>query len=364
MTPEVFDAKLLPARGQFEGWRAWNLPLLDVTSQVPMDDGFAAENRVWKLDDGLLVATTTAPTALTARSTRLIRRLPVDHWVVSHQLHGTTSMETPRGTFEARAGQTYIWSLGQTSSSTRSQIDRVDLLLSRDTFYEIAPLLDMATGSVLETARGSFLGDFLLALIKRLPLLPHRDAPFLSVAIGRLVAACAASSTERVDAPRVRIDAGRLERIRQTVRNHLKSPHLGPQMLCHLIGISRSSLYRLLESEGGVTSYIQRQRLIEAHSRLSDSRNTQSIVSMAYDLGFTDSSGFSRAFRAMFGVSPREMRAASLKLGAPYPKSPTRLAPPCTCFGDLLGHRRPEQATFDAQTARPSATARIDGTVQ
>jgi len=349
MTPEVFDAKLLPARGQFEGWRAWNLPLLDVTSQVPMDDGFAAENRVWKLDDGLLVATITMPAARAVRSTQLIRRLPVDHWVVSHQVQGRTSIETPRGTFEARPGQTYIWSLGQTLLSKRSQIDRVDLLLSRDTFCDIAPLLDMATGSVLETARGSFLGDFLLALTKRLPLLSDNDAQLLSVAIGRLVAACVAPSPARVDAARALIDVGRLERIRQTVRSHLKSPRLGPQMLCHLIGISRSSLYRLLESEGGVRSYIQRQRLTEARSRLSDSRNTKPIVSIALDLGFTDSSGFSRAFRAMFGVSPREMRAASLKLGAAHPTSPARLAPPCTCFGDLLGHRRPGQPTFGAK---------------
>jgi AraC-like DNA-binding protein len=109
-------------------------------------------------------------------------------------------------------------------------------------------------------------------------------------------------------------------------------------MLCHLVGISRSNLYRLSESEGGVASYIQHHRLTEAHSRLSDSMNTQSIVSMAYDLGFTDSSSFSRAFRAMFGVSPREMRATRLKLDAPCPTSPARLTPPYTCFGDLLRH--------------------------
>jgi AraC-like DNA-binding protein len=335
----VFDAKLLQTHGQFQGWRAWNLPLLDVTS-LSMSDGFPAENRVWKLDVGLFVATVTAPAARTVRSTRLIRRLPVDHWVVSHQLHGMTLMETPRGTFEVCAVQNYIWSLGQTSSSKRSQIDRVDLLLSRDTFRSIAPLLDTATGSVLETALGRFLGDFMLALIRRLAFLADSDAPGLSVAIGRLVAACVAPTAERVGSAQVLIDVGRLERIRQTVRRHLKSPRLGPQMLCHLVGISRSNLYRLLESEGGVASYIQHHRLTEARSRLSDNRNTQSIVSMAHDLGFTDSSSFSRAFRAMFGVSPREMRATPLKLDAPYPTSPARLTPPYTCFGDLLRHPR------------------------
>jgi AraC-like DNA-binding protein len=364
MMPEVFDTRLLPVCDQFQGWRAWSLPLLEVTSQVPTSDGFPAQNRVWKLDDGLLVATVTAPPARTVRSPRLLRHLPVDHWVVSHIRHGTASMETPRGTIEIQAGQTCIWSLGQTSSSRHAQIDRVDLLLSRDTFRDIAPLLDMVTGSVLDSALIQFLGEFLVTLVRRLPCLPDNDAPLLSVAIGRLIGACIAPSAERLDAARALIDVGRLESVRQTVRSHLQSPLLGAQMLSRQVGMSRSNLYRLLESEGGVTSYIQRHRLTEARSRLSDSRNTQPIASMAYDLGFADSSSFSRAFRAMFGVSPGEMRTAAMNPGAPRPATPTRSVQTCTCFADLLRHSRPGQPAVADQTARSPAAARIDATVQ
>jgi len=339
MMSEVFDTQLLPVRDQYEGWRAWNLRLLNVTSHRAVNEGFRATNRVWKLDDGLLVSQITAPAARAVRSPRLIRHLPVDHWVVTHLLHGATSIETPRGTVEVQARQSYIWSLGQISTSKRSKIDRVDLLLSRDTFRDIAPLLDAATGSVLNTPFGQLLGDFLLTLLQRLPLLPDSDAPHLTVAIGKLVAACVSRSAERVDAARALIDVGRLERVRQTVRAHLQSPLLGPQMLCRQVGMSRSNLYRLLESEGGVTSYIRRHRLTEARSRLSDSRNTQSIASMAHDLCFTDSSSFSRAFRGMFGVSPSELRAAPIKPGAPHPAPPDRLVQPCTSFGDLLRRR-------------------------
>jgi AraC-like DNA-binding protein len=364
MTPQLFETRQLPVSAQFQAWRAWNMPLLDVTALVPTSDGFPAENRVWKLDDGLLVATIAAPAARTLRSPRLLRQLPVDHWVVSKMLLGTTSLETPRGTVEVLAGQTYIWSLGQTSSSTCSQIDRVDLLLSRDTFRDIAPLLDMAIGSVLSTALGQFLGEFLETLVQRLSLLPESDAPLLSAAIARLLAACVAPSAERLDAARALIDVGRMERVRQTVRSHLQSPLLGPQMLSRQVGMSRSNLYRLLESEGGVTSYIQRRRLTEARGRLSDSRNTQPIASMAYDLGFADSSSFSRAFRAMFGVSPGEMRATAMKLGAPPPAPPVRLVQSCTCFADLLREPRPGQPGFDDRRVRSSDAARVDATVQ
>jgi AraC-like DNA-binding protein len=189
-----------------------------------------------------------------------------------------------------------------------------------------------------------------VTLQQRLPLLPDSDAALLSVTIGRLVAACVAPSAERVEAARALINVGRLERVRQTVRAHLQSPLLGPKMLCRQVGMSRSNLYRLLDSEGGVTSYIQRQRLAEARSRLFDTRNTQSIATMAHDLCFTDSSSFSRAFRAMFGISPRELRAAAIKPGAPPPALPVRSVQPCTNFGDLL--RKPIRG-LPSSAARP-----------
>ena len=339
MMSEVFATQSLPLHDQYEGWRGWCLPLLDVTARQPMSNGFQAENRVWKLDDGLFVTQLAAPAARTVRSPRLIRHSPADHWVVTHVLHGTTSIETPRGTIEVQEGQTYIWSLGQVSTTKRSKIDRVDLLLSRDTFRDIAPLLDAATGSVLDTPLGRFLGDFLQTLLERLPLLRDSDAPHLTVAISKLVAAWVAPSVARVEAARVLIDVGRLERVRQTVRAHLQSPLLGPEMLCRQVGMSRSNLYRLLESEGGVTSYIQRHRLMEARSRLSDSRNTRSITAMAHDLCFADLSSFSRAFRAMFDISPGDMRAASAKPGTSRPMPQARQTQACVHFGDLLRKR-------------------------
>jgi len=65
-----------------------------------------------------------------------------------------------------------------------------------------------------------------------------------------------------------------IDRVRQAVRRHLRTPTLEPKTSCHLVGMFRSSLYRLLENECGVARYIQRQLLLESQTVLSNPTTT------------------------------------------------------------------------------------------
>ncbi len=100
--------------------------------------------------------------------------------------------------------------------------------------------------------------------------------------------------------------------------------------------MSRSNLYRLFEDIGGVARYIQRERLLEAQSILSDPARTQSISAIAEDLCFADASSFSRMFRREFGHSPSEVRSAALAGVAPSATPRIRVMSDRANFGDLL----------------------------
>jgi len=312
---------------------------MDVSSRSEPSQGFRAEGRAWCIDSGLVLAQLTTPAALAVRSPELIRRLPVDHWVVTHLLQGTMAVEITGDTFDVRAGQSFVWSLGRASRSLRSQAERVDMFLSRDVFPDMAAALDAATGSVLITPLARMLGEFLRTLLQRMPLVADRDAFRLTGGVASLVVACMEPSEDRLRAAQLPIDIVRLERVRQAVRAHLQSPSLGPEMLCRLVGMSRSNLYRLLEPQGGVTSYIQHHRLVEARRRLSGSGNAQPVALIAHDLCFADLSTFSRAFRASFGISPRELRENSGRQAVTDATEPSCQWQSAARFSDLLRPR-------------------------
>jgi AraC-like DNA-binding protein len=127
-----------------------------------------------------------------------------------------------------------------------------------------------------------------------------------------------------------------MERVRQAVRRNLRSPSLGPAKLCREAAMSRSQLYRLLESEGGVIHYIQRRRLSESFSILCDARNRLPIAQIAEMLCFSDASSFSRAFRREFGISPSDVRAASYAGLPPSSLAILPVEPGARTFRDCL----------------------------
>ena len=317
MTPDTFTTETLRPGDQLEAWQEWYHPVFDVIPRYPTGEKFAAEIHLWKLG-GLAMSRTSAPPVNVARMKSHLRRDAVDHWVISYCVRGAHSATTAGASIEVPAKVPYLWSLGQEFTHERTHVDRIQFFLARDAFRDIGPVLDAALGSTLDTPLGHLLGDYMLALEQRLPVVTEADLPRLAKAVGAMVAAAVSPSAERVAVAARQIDLGRKERVRQVVRKHLRTPTFRPTILCRLVGMSRSSLYRLFEDTGGIARYIQSQRiLLEAHAVLSDPEKTQTISEVAEDLCFADASSFSRTFKREFGHTPGEVRSAALAGLAP-----------------------------------------------
>jgi AraC-like DNA-binding protein len=101
-----------------------------------------------------------------------------------------------------------------------------------------------------------------------------------------------------------------LLRIKHYIDERLADPTLGPGLVAAAFGISTRYLHRLFESEHDtVGQFIRDRRLELCRLHLLDPRFSRYPIStLAFDSGFGDLSGFNRAFKAKYGMSPRQLR--------------------------------------------------------
>jgi len=132
--------------------------------------------------------------------------------------------------------------------------------------------------------------------------------------VGRQLAdllALALQSDERVlTSGNSSVRAGHLARIESYVRRHRDDADLGPEEVAAACGISVRYLHELLrDTNRTLGAWLRDQRLAAAREDLSNPADRRSIGTIAYARGFSDQAQFSRAFRARYGLTPKDVRA-------------------------------------------------------
>ncbi|HUG24413.1 helix-turn-helix domain-containing protein [Piscinibacter sp.] len=100
------------------------------------------------------------------------------------------------------------------------------------------------------------------------------------------------------------------EQIKALVRARLGDPELDVAQIARALRLSPSSVHRAWSGEPcSLSHWIWSQRLHAAHRDLCDpSMAARGVSAIAFAWGFSDAAHFSRAFRARFGCSPRDIR--------------------------------------------------------
>jgi AraC-like DNA-binding protein len=99
-----------------------------------------------------------------------------------------------------------------------------------------------------------------------------------------------------------------LGRMRRYALEHLHDPGLGPDQIARAHFVSTRYVHKLFAASGdGVAAWVREQRLERA---LADLRRASdaSVASIAARWGYRDPASFSRAFRQIYGCSPRDLR--------------------------------------------------------
>jgi AraC-like DNA-binding protein len=97
-------------------------------------------------------------------------------------------------------------------------------------------------------------------------------------------------------------------RILEYARNHLSDPQLCAEQIAAAHYISVRHLYKVLAESGiSLADWIRTRRLEACRQELERTSST-TVATIARRHGFSNMSSFSRAFRAEYGLSPREWR--------------------------------------------------------
>lgn len=96
--------------------------------------------------------------------------------------------------------------------------------------------------------------------------------------------------------------------IRSFIEANLSSPKLTTAAILRQFGVSRATLYRIFEFDGGVRTYIEERRLFNAVRQISEQPVVRGqLSSVAEEWGYSSYVMFNRAVRRQFGVPPKSL---------------------------------------------------------
>lgn len=114
--------------------------------------------------------------------------------------------------------------------------------------------------------------------------------------------------------------------LRDYVTTNLHRPNLGSDMIMSAFAISRATLYRHFESEGGVARAIRDLRLERCFFELAGAKAAHGLVAaVARRWHFTDATHFNRLFRQRFGTSPSQCLSTGVRPGSKAPSDQVRI---------------------------------------
>ncbi|WP_245330570.1 helix-turn-helix domain-containing protein [Bradyrhizobium sp. AS23.2] len=243
-----------------------------------------------------------------------IARGGIDHYQITLCVEGEMRFSSGRREVTLRPGDIVLLDMAQPNRTVlRASGGRTHLTAIILQRAMLAPRLahpDSATATFLPSDHPH--ARLLASHFAALGLPAEREAGNVEITIEAIADLMAAAAGGTAD-----ITAGveRAERqlylamIKRHIANNLETHAITVEELCHHFQISRATLYRLFEADGGLAHYVREQRLNLAFRRLiSPAAQDDRLIDLAVGMRFSSDSTFIRAFRRKFGVTPGELR--------------------------------------------------------
>lgn len=246
-----------------------------------------------------------------------IARGGLDHYQVCMFLQGGCQSDCHGRVVEAGPGSIGVCDMAEREQSNifaacaQHSSHYFTLVLPRTLLSPLLQAPDSVGATVIagHTPYGRLLGDHLVSVWRFVHRLSSQETEAIVRATAALVAGGVGVSTEGRMPLSDAYHTAKRAAVKRYIRAHAGSPELSVDRLLRMFGLSRASLFRLFEADGGPVHYMQKCRLDRAFATLtSPAHRRRSIHDVALDSCFATEGSFIRAFRRAFGLTPGELR--------------------------------------------------------
>jgi len=306
---QLYSTSDLPAADRHEAWVNRNWPSIAPVYRTTPLEPFNTATESLQLGD-LSVHFTAMTAQRWERDSATRRSWDPDALAVAITIAGEAHGTMGDRAFRTGAGSVQLTDLAQQSAHISTASRTIFIAIPRATAGGRG--LDAAAlhGRVLRSGAASMLAPHVLGIREAALELNVDDGVLLAGTFLDLLGLAVATA----DRPPQRAGFGReaaANVARAAIEQGLGAPSQTIAGLCRQLGISRTSLHRLFEAEGGVQAYIRGRRLEAVRRALLDPGSGEPLYALAERLGFSDAAHLSRLFRARYGLSPSDYRAGA-----------------------------------------------------
>ena len=303
-----FSTEQLPAKEKFHLWQESIAPLYDVSTTDPLN--YRAEVTVYDLGELLF-----APNMMSGQEFRRYRALrerdSADHFVLQLILAGGNQGRNGRRDYSVRSGDICLYDLGRNLHCSAPDTSSLTVIIPRDFSLSYFNKISNPEGLVLtrETTMGRILGNHLKTIWQLLPTMDRTEIGRVNQVLMEVISTCYTSNPENQIEEEGGFSQATQASIDAYIDQNLEMEDLTPEHLCKTFNCSRSYLYRLFQSRGGVAHSIQQRRLERSYRDLIQSSRSGSarIGEVACRWGFKSQAHFSRLFKEAYGLTPTEV---------------------------------------------------------
>lgn len=308
--PLLFDTDAFPAGERFAAWCEHNRG--STFSRTDTGD-FRARGKVWFLD-GIVLSEHWTDAFDGHRDARMVRAVPLDHVMLIVPFAGTTRVRGKGVDVLCGPGQVAILDYRGTLATESSRQHGIAISIQRAVLEQRGGRVD-AHGRLAASAEVDILIGYVRTLVDNLSAIRRSSLRTIGRILRDVIGMAVGVGTEPAPVPAAHADTC------SRVIGHIGGMPLGSVTLARLLRdlpITRATLQRVFKADGGVIAYDRKRRLALIHRALCDG-DRRTLIEIGSDCGFADPANLARLFRARYGYTMTQLRAAVAPIPAAAP---------------------------------------------